>query len=447
MSRTITQTAAVFAASAWLAGQAALGVDPSRSSTGSVTPTLVPSPYTTPYLPGSINPAVYPGGSTLPPGVPTDGRARLNDPFSTIPGGLGYVTPISTTNPGTSTNPLLPTYVAPGTSTPNPSSTQQSRWKLGVYSKDTDTGVRIIQVVRPSAAERAGLEANDVIVCVSGYQVGYVNGVPYDSGYEFERNADANGWVTLLVQNNRDGKLINVPVQLESRFSRIDGTITYREYYSLPRDAVATVELRETLRPGAPPVTIARRSINNVTNVPISYSLDYDPSLIDKRRAYSLSATITSGGRTLFTTRRNFPVINDGTTNNVVLLVESATATGSQPGGVPYVSRDQQIEQIVQWFREYLHRDPRAMELAAWQSHVDRGGSLYDAQVQILSMPEYYNRADANDVTYIRQLHEQILGKQPTQQELAYWLDRMQANNRLRPEVAREFLAAVGVQR
>ncbi len=128
----------------------------------------------------------------------------------------------------------------------------------------------------------------------------------------------------------------------------------------------------------------------------------------------------------------------------MALLVEAANT--AQPGN-PYSTRDQQIEQIVAWFRDYLHRDPRALELAAWQSHIDRGGSLYDAQVQILSMPEYYNRADANDVTYIRQLHQQILGKEPTPQELAYWLERMQANNRLRPEVAREFLAAVGVQR
>ena len=388
---------------------------------------------------------MYPAGTSLPIGLQIDPRGRINDPLTTIPGSN-----ISTTNPAgdfsaavNGTSRIAPSYVAPGTT---PVANQPpSKWRLGVYSKDTDTGVRVIQVVRGSAAERAGLEANDIIACVAGYQVGYVNGVPYDCGHEFERNADSNGWVRLLVQNNRDARLMNLWLQLDSRYSRIDGNITYQGSYQLPRDSVATVELREILRPGAPAVTIARKQITNITTVPVQYVLDYDPSLIDPRRSYVLSATIMQGNRTLYDTRRQVPVINNGGgVNNVALLVESTTI--SQPGS-PYVNRDEQIEQIVGWFRDYLHRDPRSLELSAWQAHIDRGGTLRDAQVQILSMPEYYNRSDASDVTYIRSLHEQLLGKQPTQEELNYWLGRMSANNRLRPEVAREFLAAVGTAR
>lgn len=446
MIRKLSLTAVAFAA-ALGAGRSTYGIDPSRSTPGAaVTPQAV-DPYVNPYLPG-LSTSVYPGStSTLPLGSQTDPRVRYLDPqsnpLSTIPGGSITTTPatgdFSAAVSGVSG--VSPSYVAPGTV----GTQQPSRWRLGVYSKDTDTGVRIIQVVNGSAAHRAGLEANDTIVCVAGYQVGYVNGVPYDCAHEFERNADTNGWVTLLVQNNRNSKLLTMPLQLESRYSRIDGNITYQGNYQLPRDAVATVELREILRPGAPAVTIARKQITNINTVPITYAMDYDPSLIDQRRTYILNATITSGNRTLFDTRQNVPVINNGGgTRNVALVVQSTSY--SQPGS-PYVNRDDQIAQVTAWFRQYLYRDPRPLELAAWSSHLDRGGTLADAQVQILSMPEYYNRADANDVNYIRQLHEQILGKQPNQEELAYWLNRMQANSRLRPEVAREFLAAVGTQR
>lgn len=445
MTRTLTLTAALLAATALLAGRAALGIDPGRVPTGGSAVPQPLDPYVNPYLPGIpgqpggfLNPA----GSTLPIGLNPDNRGRINQPISTIPGGAaGTISTISF--PQGTTPGVTPTYVPPGQTTPGQSQ-PSSRWRLGVYSRDTDTGVRIVQVVQGSAAQRGGLEANDTIVCVAGYQVGYVNGVPYDCAAEFDRHADKEGWVTLLVQNNRDGRLMTLPLKLDSRFDRIDGTITYREYYSLPRDAVATVELRETLRAGAPAVTIARRTVTGISTIPIPFSLDFDPSLIDNRRSYAINATITSGNRTLFTTRQPVPVLTAGSSKNVALLVESATA--SQPGN-PYVNRDQQIEQIVQWFREYLRRDPRALELAAWQAHLDRGGSLGDAQVQILSMPEFYARSDTNDVKYIQDLHMTILGKQPTQEELNYWLERMKVNNRLRPEVAREFLVAVGVAR
>jgi uncharacterized lipoprotein YbaY len=453
MTRVFSWSAAVVASATLLAAQNAFAIDPGRAAHGQPLAPQPQDPFVNPFISGAIAvPAIglpgvaVPAASTLPAGVVA--RDRSGQP-STIP--ASAKTTLTTTNGAANadysvsvngaTRLVAPSYVPPGH---GDHSHQPARWKLGVYSKDTDTGVRIMQVVPNSAAQRAGIEAEDIIVCVAGYQVGYVNGVPYDCGREFERNADTDGWVTILVRNHRDGRLVNLPIQLDARFDRVDGSITYREHYSLPRDAVTTVELREILRPGAPPVTLARKTVTGVTTAPIPFSLDFDPSQIDPRRSYVLHATITSGNHTLFTTRRSFPVINQGGTKNVALLVESAVST--QPGN-PYVNRDQQIEQIVQWYREYLHRDPRAPELYVWQSHVDRGNSLYDAQAQILSTPEFYNRCDSNDVKYVQQLHESILGKQPTQEELAYWLDRMEYNNRLRPEVAREFLAAVGVQR
>ncbi|MEZ6065127.1 MAG: YbaY family lipoprotein [Planctomycetaceae bacterium] len=446
---------ATLVGSALLAATTAFAIDPARSPSGTSSIPATQNPYSPQYGPGfstipnTANPGlVIPGGTSIN-GTYFDDRGRPIQTISAVP---TYTQPGVTPAvlPGTNgdfssvntTNRISP-QVLPGTGTAT-GTQQQSRWRLGVYSKDTDTGVRIIQVVNGSAAQKAGLEANDVIVTVAGYQVGYVGGVPYDCANEFERHADAEGWVSVLVQNNRDGKLLNLPVKLDSRFSSIDGNIVYRENYSLPRTAVVNVELRETIRQGAPPVTLARRTITDVTTVPIPFRLDYDPSLVDRNRIYQLYATITSGNQTLFETRQNIPVIADGRTTNVSVLVESTAV--SQPGQ-QYLSRDQQMEQVVQWFRTYLRRDPRPLELYVWQSHIDRGGSLNEARVQILSNAEFYNRSDSNDVRFIQQLHELILGQPASQAELSYWMGRMEFHHRLRPEVVREFLGAVGQAR
>jgi hypothetical protein len=94
---------------------------------------------------------------------------------------------------------------------------QGSHWRLGVYADNSRTGVRITQVVPGSPAWREGLERGDIIVTVSGFQVGYVDGRLFDLGTELQYRADRSGRVLLLVQNHRDGRLVNLQVQLEPR--------------------------------------------------------------------------------------------------------------------------------------------------------------------------------------------------------------------------------------
>lgn len=89
------------------------------------------------------------------------------------------------------------------------------RWRLGVFALNTDTGVRITRVVHNSPAWRAGLEANDSIVTVDGYQIGYVDGRLYDLASELQHRADAAGRVLLLVHNHRNGELVPMEVPLE----------------------------------------------------------------------------------------------------------------------------------------------------------------------------------------------------------------------------------------
>lgn len=90
-------------------------------------------------------------------------------------------------------------------------------WLLGVYAESTSKGVLITRVVPGTAAARAGLERDDVIITVDGYQVGRVNRTTYDLGDELQLRANSRGEVLLLVHNHRDNRLVNVDARLTPR--------------------------------------------------------------------------------------------------------------------------------------------------------------------------------------------------------------------------------------
>ncbi|MFO1093578.1 MAG: hypothetical protein U0992_09735 [Planctomycetaceae bacterium] len=214
-------------------GHRAYGVDPSRAGTTN-------SPSTTAFIvpSGPADPSLIPGvPGTDTTGLPPFARDRLSVTPGTYPPGTlppGGITPQLLTTPGT---PNMPS--------------RGPRWRLGVYSQDTNIGVKILRTAPNSPADRAGLEPNDVIVNVAGYQVGIVNGQQYDCGNEFELRADSQGNCMLLVLDSRSRTVVNLPIQLESRLALITGTIAYRNRYVLPPNAVALVELREASLPGS----------------------------------------------------------------------------------------------------------------------------------------------------------------------------------------------------
>lgn len=92
---------------------------------------------------------------------------------------------------------------------------RRGRWQLGIFARNTDTGVVVTNVLPRSAARRAGIEPGDVIVAIRGFQVGWVEDRLYPLGDELQRQADRAGFVSLLVQNVRNRRLVNIPVQLD----------------------------------------------------------------------------------------------------------------------------------------------------------------------------------------------------------------------------------------
>lgn len=418
---TALRNATLLAAVAMIGIPSAWAVDPGRAPRN--TEPIIPNPQdpygtfpNSPFDPFAPSPALgstFPPGSALPPGS-NQHRVQPN------------VVPVQPTQP---TQPSEP-----------------SRWRLGVFSTDTGTGVQIVRLADgPSPARDAGLEPDDTIVTVAGHQVGYVGNVRHELGTEFNAHADADGYVMLLVHDNRSGNLINLPVRLESRFQRIQGTIGLQAGQRLPQDAKANIALHEIVRQGVV-VPLVTKTVTDLRYIPVQFSLDVDPSLIDPRRKYVVHADITSGNRTLYTTRNEYRVLGDGYPRTVDMRLYPTSSGGTQYHGYAD-NREQQLEQIAAWFREYMNRDLRDQERQVWQSSIDRGVSMDDVQAELLAHNEFYTQANRDDERYIENMYLAVLGRRPQQAEVDAWVRRLEAKHGLRREIAREFLAQVSKQR
>jgi len=343
MKRKRILSAALCALMTLIATSPADAVDPTRRTTPAPSGSTIPNTFG-PNTFGN-NPFYNPNGSG---GAinPTQAPANLSDPTSNNlernRNNLEMTPNDSRLNP----------YLVP--QNPNdqlPGEPNKPRWTLGVYSRPTEVGEQILQVVSDTAAMRAGLEPNDIIIAVGGYQVGTVNGDTFDLSREFNMRADQSGNVNLLVQDHRNQQLVNVPVKLESRFSKITGSIAFRDRLSIPAGAVCTVELREVVRDGAPVVPLSRTVVDKIERIPIPFEIEYDPEQIDSRRDYTVHATITNANRTLYASRTDTRVITDGyPTSRIALSVEQLQNQGGS------YTREQELDQLVRWFREYLQR-------------------------------------------------------------------------------------------
>lgn len=73
----------------------------------------------------------------------------------------------------------------------------------------------------------------------------------------------------------------------------ISGEVTYRERIALPPDAVLTVELADVSLADAPASIIGKQVIDPAGQVPIRFSISFDPAVIRPNTKYALQARIT----------------------------------------------------------------------------------------------------------------------------------------------------------
>ena len=94
--------------------------------------------------------------------------------------------------------------------------------------------------------------------------------------------------------------------------ARITGTVTYRERMAMPPSAMVEVTLEDVSRADVAATVLARTRIERPGQVPVKFTLEYDPTLIAASRRYAVRAKIIDGPVVLFTSTDTTLVLTQG---------------------------------------------------------------------------------------------------------------------------------------
>lgn len=94
----------------------------------------------------------------------------------------------------------------------------------------------------------------------------------------------------------------------ETVVGSVGGTVTYLERMAMPPGATLKVQLADVSRADAPAVVISKREIMPVSQVPIPFTLTYDPKQIVAGHRYVVQARIEVDGKLRFINTSAYPV-------------------------------------------------------------------------------------------------------------------------------------------
>ena len=115
-----------------------------------------------------------------------------------------------------------------------------------------------------------------------------------------------------------------VPASGAEASAVLNGTVTYRERRALPEGAVVRVRIEDISRADAPATVVVEEDIRPTTQVPVSFSLAYNPVRIDVTHRYAVRAEIRDAdGRLLWATTTTTPVFTQGAPIDGVEVVVS----------------------------------------------------------------------------------------------------------------------------
>jgi uncharacterized lipoprotein YbaY len=340
-------------------------------------------------------------------------------------------------NDWTSVSTLSPQSPSPQTAYVPSWNSQPNSWRLGVAIENVDTGVVLTDVESGLPAERAGLERGDIIVNVEGFQVGYVDGALYDLGDEIRRRVDPQGQVNFLIYDQRQRRLQSLPINLVQQSSGgVRGEVQCRERITLTQQAVLTVRLRDVTYPNWQNVEVGNHVIPNPKHPPIPFSIAVDRSLIYPDHRYAVDAYLVDRGQIVLQSPSAVPV--SPLANSTPLQVQLARVGASSPPNNTYAVG--QLDQLAQWYRQYLRRDATSQELSAWQNYLQAGKSPQDILAYILGSSEYFDRLGNQRDPYLAELFRTINGRQPTAAELQQFAAQYQQYGGVRTDFVRDAL-------
>jgi putative lipoprotein len=131
----------------------------------------------------------------------------------------------------------------------------------------------------------------------------------------------------------------------------VTGTVGYRQRIALTPEAVITVTLVDQSRADAPAEVIGQQVITNPGQVPVPFSVSYDPSTIVPSHTYAVQAVISDQGRVMFRTTSANLVITQGHPTQVDLVLEMVSApalptagTGASLAGTSWVLTEYAVQ-------------------------------------------------------------------------------------------------------
>jgi uncharacterized lipoprotein YbaY len=322
--------------------------------------------------------------------------------------------------------------------------------QMGVRVRNLDTGVELTQVFPGSPAARAGLLPGDRIVSIGGYQVGYVGNSLYDLADEVGRRVGPDGNVRALTLQQRTGQLVNVEVPVGPGNaplppggggtpvppvpgwgqSVLTGTIQPDTPVRVPPGCTISVRLIQEGINGAPDVVVTEATQPNFPGFPANYTLTYNRSQIIPGLRYFAEARLLLGPQVLCATNQRFWVFGS---TGVTRLDLTVTPTAANPN-------QNAVEIIANWYRQYLGREADPAGLNAHVLALQSGRPLREVQTTLLSSNEFFDRCRNNPQLFVQQLYFLVLNRQPTQQDVNFWTDRLRKVKNNRVQLVREFL-------
>jgi putative lipoprotein len=139
-------------------------------------------------------------------------------------------------------------------------------------------------------------------------------------GFLQEDSPDGNG--AMIV---KDCKL-DKPMSGAASTSSVTGTVSYRVRIALPPTAVIQVQLLDVSLADAPDKMLAEEKITlGNRQVPVPFTLKFDPARLDQRHTYSVSARISVDGELRFKSDTAYLVLTRGNPNRIDVLVKQVT--------------------------------------------------------------------------------------------------------------------------
>ena len=313
-------------------------------------------------------------------------------------------------------------------------------WKLGVYVQSTDVGAVVTQVTPGSAGQQSGIEPNDVIVAVGGNRIGSFDNRIVDLANEIRQNTDPMGRVSLLVLDSRQRVLKAIPVVMSSASSTLTGSVVTRDRMQLPYGTMLTVQIQNVSKPYYE--IAGGKSVTRADGFgPFTFELNLDPRYLSPQDQYQVSASINSGNQELY--RLPQPIaFNLGSLGQAINLTLDRSnglppSGNTIPGNTSPISSGNVIinagypstldsNAMTQLFLQLLGRAPSTREVLAWQAYLQQGNSIDDLKIKLLSSSQFRERF-GSDSAYVQQLITSVMNRTPNQQELAFWMGRLQA--------------------